>query len=214
MLEKMLIFLKFLAQLRYWLNVPYLTFIGLILATVVATPVYPSEINPPELSENPPVAFPSSYIGILVNQNHPYSYGKDAYSSGGPSWGAEYRFVYKDTWTLAITGSFKQLDDKSNRDVPIFSLSQETLRLIRLYHPWYFAFGAKLLYFVPVRRIMLPYERDQTRSIDTGAAATIAAVWKASDNTAYLISANRWRSLSTSKKQGIEMVATALFTIR
>jgi hypothetical protein len=214
MIESIFTFFKFLVRDKHWHFATYLTFIIFLSATTVARSGFSSESNFSEITETPPIAFPSSYIGVLLNQNHPYSYGESAYSEGGPSWGAEYRFFYKDTWTLAIAGSFKQLDDASRSDAPIFSLSQETLRLVRLYHPWYFAMGARLLYFVPVRRIMLPYERDQTRSIDTGAAVTVATIWKASNSTAYLLSANRWRSLSTSKKQGIEVVATALFTIR
>jgi hypothetical protein len=173
-----------------------------------------AEIGSEQMSESTPILFPSSYFGILLNQNHPYSYGQSEYTSGGPSWGAEYRFFYKDNWTLAISGSFKQLNDLQLKSSPNFALSQETLRLVRLYHPWYFAAGARLQYFVPVRRIMLPYERDQTRAIDNGAAISMAAIWKSSKNTAMIFGVNRWRSLSTSRKQGVEISASTLFTIQ
>jgi hypothetical protein len=61
---------------------------------------------------------------------------------------------------------------------------------------------------------MLPYEKDQSRAIDTGAAVSIAAIWIASPRTLAKLTANRWRSMSTTKKQGIEITATALFKIR
>ena len=192
----------------------FFIFFGVTSTLAQGQPLLSAESTELEVNESPPVAFPSSYIGLLLNQNHPYSYGKSEYSRGGASWGAEYRFFYKDTWTLAITGSFKQLEDVGGGDAPLFALSQETLRLVRLYHPWYFCIGARLLYFIPVRRIMLPYERDQSRAIDTGAALTTAIVWKSSNKSAYLLSVNRWRSLSTNKKQGLEITGTALFTIR
>lgn len=207
---------KFLTHLsfRNAKNVFHIIFFALISATIDLSTGYSAETQKPEISETSPVLFPSSYVGILVNQNHPYSFGNNDYSNGGPSWGAEYRFFYKDHWTLAITGSFKQLDDAEKVSVPVFSLSQETLRIFRLYHPWYFATGARLQYFVPVRQIMLPYERDQTRSIDNGAALTVATIWKSSEKTAMIFSVNRWRSLSTSRKQGIEISIAALFTVR
>ena len=164
--------------------------------------------------EAQPIAFSASYFGLLVDQNHPWSYGTQTWSKGGPSWGTEYRFFYKDNWTLAINGAFKQLVDQSGQDAPIFSISQETMRIFRVYHPWYLAAGARLSYFVPVRKVMLPYEKDQSRAIDTGAAVSIAAIWIASPRTLAMLTANRWRSLSTTKKQGIEITATALFKIR
>lgn len=161
-----------------------------------------------------PIAFSSSYVGFLLNQNHPWSYGSETWSKGGPSWGMEYRFFYKDKWTLAISGSFKQLEDKLGQDAPFFALSQQTMRMLRVYHPWYLAVGGGISSFIPVRKIMLPYERDQTRALDTGAAIGVASIFIASPKLVIMVSANRWRSLSTSKKQGLEIATTALLSFR
>lgn len=164
--------------------------------------------------EDEPTAFASSYFGFILNQNQPWSYGTSTWSKGGPSWGVEYRFFYKDTWTLAISGEFKQLKNLEHNDENLFALSQETMRLVRLYHPWYLAAGGKLSNYTPVRQISIPYERDETRALDTGAAISVATIWIVGPRVITMLSANRWRSLSTTKRQGVELTATALITFR
>jgi hypothetical protein len=184
-----------------------------VLATQNIDSAFAIQPDDTELTEAPPVAFKSSYVGLLINQNHPYSFGLQEYSAGGPSWGVEYRFFFKDTWSLAISGSFKQLEASDRSSAPIFSLSQETVRLVRLYHPWYLGIGARLQYFVPVKEIVLPYERDNARAIDNGAAVVTALIWQSSDDTALVVSANRWTSLNTSKRQGIEFSVSGLVAL-
>jgi hypothetical protein len=164
--------------------------------------------------EAEPTAFASSYFGLILNQNQPWSYGTSTWSEGGPAWGAEYRFFYKDVWTLSLSGQFKKLENMEHLDQNIFTFSQETMRLVRLYHPWYLAAGGRLSYYIPVRQISIPYERDQSRAIDTGAAISLATIWIANPRLTTMLSANRWRSLSTTKRQGIELIATALVTLR
>jgi hypothetical protein len=171
---------------------------------------------PTDLSalENDPIAFSPSYLGLSLNQNRPWSYGESTWSDGGPSWGAEYRFFYKDKWTLSLSGSFKNLKDLEHETSPLFSISQESARLMRIYHPLYIAVGGKLSYLVPVRKISIPYEREQSRSIDTGASIGVSAFYMAKDGFVVQLSASRWRSLTTLKRQGIEIAITALAAIR
>jgi hypothetical protein len=195
----------------------YLTVAFTIIAS--AGVAYPAE-NQADItfnSSNPeadPTAFASSYFGLILNQNQPWSYGTTTWSKGGPSWGGEYRFFYKDSWTLSLSGEFKKLEDLTHTDKNIFTFSQETMRLVRLYHPWYLAAGGKFSYYIPVRQISIPYERDQSRAIDTGAAISVATIWITGPHLTTMLSANRWRSLSTTKKQGVELMATALVAIR
>jgi hypothetical protein len=197
---------------------------NLLLAIIVASPCYGQlfssqsvenavpleQLNP----ENPPQVFSKSLIGIIFNQNSPWGFGNQTWSEGGPSYGGEYRFFYKDTWTLAISGEFKQLLDTDRNDSSWFSLSQESMRVLRLYHPWYLGFGASLMYLVPIRKVAIPYERDQTRIIDTGASASISSIWILNSQMIGMIHISRWRSLSTTKRQGVEVSGSLLFNIR
>jgi hypothetical protein len=164
--------------------------------------------------ENEPRAFKTSYAGIIMNQNHPWSYGLSTWSKGGQSWGLENRYVFKDTWTLAISGSFKRLQNINNADSSIFIFSQESLRLYRLYHPVYLGFGGRLSSFIPVQKISIPYDRDPNRPVDTGTAICFSAIWAPTPNFIFIVNANRWRSFSTLKQQGVEVSATALMGLR
>ena len=176
----------------------------------------PIPADPGDLSalENDPIAFAPSYLSLIFNQNRPWSYGERTWSDGGASWGAEYRFFYKDKWTLSLAGTFKDLKDQEGNDAPYFTISQESSRLARVYHPFYLSAGGKLNYLVPVRKIVIPYERDQSRAIDTGATLCVSAVYIAKDGVVVQLSAGRWRSLSTLKSQGFELSLSAMVAIR
>ena len=195
----------------------YFTFASCLIASPenkTETGLTNSRIVIEDNPESDPIAFSSSYLGLSLNQNHPVSSGKSTWSRGGSSWGAEYRFFYKDTWTLSISGLFKNLVDLDGDNKSIFSISQETTHLIRVYHPWYLGVGGRLSYYVPVRKISVPYERDQSRSIDTGAAIMVSGIYIVNPRLCGMISANRWRSLSSSYRHGYEFLATALLSIR
>ncbi len=164
--------------------------------------------------EADPVAFSPSYIGFILNQNQPSGFGLETWSAGGPSWGAEYRFFYKDRWSLSVSGSFKQLYGVDRSEASLFALSQESTRITRLYHPIYVGICGRLSYLVPVNKIEVPYTRDQSRLIDTGAGLGLSMLMITEKGFVMALSAHRWRSLSTTKRQGFEMVLSGLVSIR
>lgn len=177
------------------------------------------ETSSPNLSESinleyEPVAFAPSYLGLLLNQNQPSGYGLQTWSSGGPSWGAEYRFFYKDQWSLSVTGSFKQLYGADKSETSLFALSQESTRVARLYHPIYVGIGGRLSYLVPVNKIEIPYTRDQSRLIDTGAGLGLSMLMITDQGFIISVAAHRWRSLSTTRREGFELSLAALISIR
>ncbi len=157
-----------------------------------------------------PVAFAPIYVGVLINENHPWSFGQRTWSKGGTSFGLEYRYFYKDTWTLAVSGEFKQLSDLDGHDKSLFIGSQESMRLIRLYHPLYLGIGGKLSYISPVVKVSVPYDRDDTRTIDIGMSMTMSAIWITNPRVTTMLTVSRWRSASTTKRQGIEIAASLL----
>ena len=166
------------------------------------------------ISEYQPIAFGVSYIGISLNKNEPLADGTRTWSTGVASWGGEYRFFYKDQWTLALSAEFKGLKDHSGEDLSLFTASQETMRIVRIYHPFYLTLGGRLSYYVPVKQTAIPYERDPTRPLDTGGALSIGSIWITSPNVLMLLRSNRWMSFSSTKNQGVEFLATVLFNIR
>lgn len=176
-----------------------------------ASPISTLESNNLEIA---PVAFRSSYVGGSVNQNFALFENANGFSKPKVSWGLEYRFFYKDEWTLAICGEFKGQPDQDQRERSIFSISQETMKIFRLYHPWYISVGGRISYQIPVKKISIPYERDQDRNLYPGGGVTIATIYKPNDRLLLLISAQRWASLSTQTDQGFTGVISALFPIR
>jgi hypothetical protein len=161
-----------------------------------------------------PQAFSESYFGLIVNQNHPWSYGQSTWAKGGPSFGGEYRFFYKDSWTVSISGEFKQLSDLEGKNKALLIGSQESMKLVRLYHPLYLGVGGKFSNYSPVKAISFPYERDDTRAVDNGVSLCVSALWISTPRTAVMLTASRWRSLSTTKRQGIELALSTLYKFR
>ena len=190
-----------------------------LLLNVWSTAAWGEEANSALLLETAnyeaaPIAFAPNYIGLIVNQNHPWSYGQRTWAKGGPSFGAEYRFFYKDSWTLAISLGFKKLVDAEGNDKSLLSQSQESMRIIRLYHPLYLGVGGKFSLYSPVRKITLPYERDDTRAIDNGVSLCLSALWLATPRMTMVMTVSRWRSLSTTKRQGLEVSLSSLYRFR
>jgi hypothetical protein len=181
------------------------------------SPPSPSESNPtvqPLNSESTPIAFKSSYVGLIVNRNYGFEANGARFTSPKTSWGAEYRFFYKDEWTLALTGEFQGRSNFENRYSSTFMLAQETQKIVRIYHPWYASAGGRLSYHVPVRKISIPYERDQDREVYTGGALSAAAMLILNDRLILMLGAHRWTSLSTQKENGLSTALTMLMMIR
>lgn len=190
----------------------------MIAATAPISIVYADsskeESLPPPESENTPIAFKTSYFGLLINRNFGFKANKGHFSSPRTSWGTQYRFFYKDEWTLALTAEFQGGADVDNRFGANFSMAQETQKIIRVYHPWYLAIGGRVSYHVPVKKIALPYERDQSRDVYTGGALSSGFLYIVNEKTILMLNAHRWTSLSVQKDNGITMALTALFMLR
>lgn len=165
-------------------------------------------------SEATPIAFKSSYVGLIVNWNYGFEADDGRFTSPKASWGAEYRFFYKDEWTLALTGQFQGRSNFENRYSSTFALAQETQKIVRIYHPWYVSGGGRLSYNIPVRKISIPYERDQDRDVYTGAALSAAAMLILNDRLILMLGAHRWTSLSTQKENGLNTALTMLMMMR
>jgi hypothetical protein len=165
-----------------------------------------------EATENPPLAFRASYAGLLINQTYALSSKSGQFTEPKLSWGAEYRFFYKDQWTLSVTGEFRGQEDIAREEQSTFNISQETMRLIRLYHPWYL--GGRLSYMIPVKKISIPYERDPKRNMDTGGSLSLGSVFIVNERLTIMLSSHRWTSFRTSKNQGISNIFSILMPLR
>ena len=209
----------------YWEKAAYcimivFSFYSLNSAYSLASELQPSNAsqelsdNEKPFTESPPIAFNASYFGLLINQNYGLEKGHGKFRGPKTSWGAEYRFFYKDQWTLALSGEFKGQEDESHSVQSTYSISQETQRIVRIYHPWYLSAGGRISYNVPVRRISIPYERDQERSVDTGGDFSIGSILILNDRFLIMISAHRWISFSTQKNQGVHTAFSMLTKIR
>ena len=211
-------FICFLDHSR-WSIVVVLIYFNACFGSVATAETYADDISAAKLTpsvnlESEPVAFAPSYLGLILEQNLPLSDGFKTWSSGGPSWGGEYRFIYKDRWSLSVSGSFKHLYAIDRSEASLFAVSQESTRITRVYHPFYVGVGGRLSYLVPVRKIEIPYSRAQTRLIDTGAGLGASMMIITKQGFVIAMSAHRWRSLSTTKRQGFELSMSALMSIR
>ena len=69
-------------------------------------------------------------------------------------------FYPNNYWQLGITGQFRKfLDKTTNRDLNLFTISQESFKRVRLYHPFYFNYGFALLYIIPTENLSFPLQK-------------------------------------------------------
>jgi hypothetical protein len=174
----------------------------------------PNKMSDFSSSENFPLAFRPSYASLLINQTYTIANKDGRFTEPKLSWGAEYRFFYKDQWTLSVNGEFNGREDIAQEEQSTFNISQETMRILRLYHPWYLTLGGRLSYMIPVKKISIPYERDPKRNMDTGGSISIGSVFIVNERVTIMLSSHRWTSFRTSKNQGLSNIFTVLTPLR
>jgi hypothetical protein len=162
----------------------------------------------------PKSTFAANYLSLGISKNFPVDKGARQFQPGYYHPRIGYRYAFSDSWLMGISAQFKVLKTKNSGEViSLFTIEEQSLKIFRLYHPFYLLVGGKFMYLLPAKKPRLPIQKNGDLEIEVGAGATISLVYlinRASFFGAYI---DQWRGTKTTKLQAIEtgfFIATAV----
>jgi len=150
--------------------------------------------------------FASSYIHMEYSQNFPVAYSEVFFEPGPRSPLIGYRFVRDSEWFMGVGVQFrmyKSRQDRENTTFPIFTFSQEAIRLFRVHHPVYMGAGYKLLYLGPAEKATFPIARDDEFESEIGVSINGNLIVVLKNKSFFSLFVDRWRGTKTQRLQGI-----------
>ncbi|MEZ4741487.1 MAG: hypothetical protein R3B45_03430 [Bdellovibrionota bacterium] len=149
--------------------------------------------------------FKKTYYGVGLAKNTPIRKSEDFFTSGYYHPKYTYKFNLEDRWLTGVSVQFKTLRKKDlNETLAILAISQQSMYLIRLYHPTYLQVGGKLLYLLPTNKTSLPLKKDTDYSIEVGLALSSAFTYALTDKILANIFIDVWRGTKTKSLQAYE----------
>lgn len=159
-----------------------------------------------------PAPFSRSYTGIEITRNFPVSFSEKQFSPGKAHPTLAYRFILDNSWIMGLFGGFRMLRTKESseheaEELPFLSLAHESSRILRLYHPTYFAGGFRLLYLMPATHGMIPTGKAKEFKTEFGASLTATFLHLIDERKILSLRLERWRGTGSSNYHGVEVAA-------
>ena len=141
-------------------------------------------------------------------RNIPQLDTQDKYFAGRTHPVFGYRRLISNEWVMGGMANFKIFNRRdTGSELPILTLSHESLRIIRLWHPAYLLAGFKWDLMVPVRETARPISRSNERPKQFGVALTATVQVEIVRGWMGLLRLDRWRGTADSHLHGIEWAA-------
>ena len=152
-----------------------------------------------------PKIFSKHYYGLGLGKNFPEGKSRRLFKPGFYQPIIYYKYSLLDSWMMGMSAQFKVLKKKEdNQTSGILSIAQQSMYIVRLYHPTYLQFGAKILYLLPARRAGFPVQRDPKFTIEVGVSGSIILSTIVFDRAILNVFVDIWRGTKTSRFQAIE----------
>ena len=167
------------------------------------TRLFGKDLHSTSFEEN---AFSSRYIVLGLTNNYPVSFSQNKFISGGMHPLLGYRYNLEGAWLLGVNTQFKMFKIKAtNRALAFFTLSHESLYIVRLYHPNYIMIGPKFQYLLPLQAARFPFQKDNDHEAEIGAAASLLIGRILSEHWFVDVRIDRWRGTGSMKFHGVEI---------
>ena len=155
------------------------------------------------------MAFGKNHIALELTQSFPTSFSQNDFEPDHAHPAFAYRHFMDQNWFMGVAFGYRiwkrrTTEAGQNKQVAIWSITHETFRLMRLYHPTYLAGGLRLHYLNPTQSATLPLVRDEQLETEMGAALSIMLMHQTGSGTASF-RIDRWRGLDTMILHGIEV---------
>lgn len=166
-----------------------------------------------EYLEQTPI-FKKNYLMLGSAKNIPIWDTRDTFNPGHQSLILGFSHFTANNWQAAITTQFKTLyPNYRSGKLALFSITQVTKKIIRLYHPVYFGFGTKIHYLSPSKTSKFPLNPDDDYSLEFGIAATADLKYVLSNQSFLSNYMDIWKSTKKSTFYALEFGVTFSYPV-
>lgn len=167
-------------------------------AATVQGPADPvSEINP----------FKKNYVAVELARNYPMSFTQNGYEPGRYFPAFSYLHNLDESWIMGLGAQFKILNKKDPETgfLGLWTVSHETLYVVRLNHPTYVLVGPKILYLLPTRSAKIPLQKEPNFASEIGGGLSLGLTRVVRERFLLTMRAERWRGTRTMQLHGFEV---------
>ena len=177
-----------------FLNLIYLSISSLAFASKNSSPL-DDPLNP----------FGKDYLSLELAGNYPIANSQKYFSPNKRTWLLGYSHFLSRHWNVGLSLGFKSLyRDQINKELALLSVSNQSLYVIRLFHPTYLMLGTKLIYLIPNEEAGFPLAKEADFETEIGAGAVLQ-LSHMSGPIIYQIRVDRWRGTKTNRLHGFEL---------
>jgi len=156
-------------------------------------------------SSTPQLALNDNYLTLELTRNQPISDSQKEFVSGEATTFFGFRHTLRDRWLMGVHGGFKHFRKRdSGEELTMLTIAQESLYVLRLYHPVYAVCGPKLLYLLPTIGQKFPIARDNDFGREIGIALSLSLYYVLNKDFMFNARLDRWRGINREVFQGIE----------
>jgi hypothetical protein len=152
-----------------------------------------------------PDGYPKDYLFLQITQDVPLAASQDDLkASGKVNLGLDYRHLLGAHWMVGVHYRIRSFERKNGQSLSILSLSNQSQRIIRVYHPLYALVGTEWTYLIPTRRISLPLTKDPDYQTEIGVGINTSLWYYLHPHLLVEMRGARWRGTKTNRLHGWE----------
>jgi hypothetical protein len=157
-----------------------------------------------------PDGYSKDYLFLQITQDVPLAASQDDLRASGKfNLGLDYRHLLGTHWMVGVHYRIRSFERKNSQSLSILSLSNQTQRIMRLYHPFYALIGTEWSYMIPTRSLSLPLTKDPEYQTEIGVGLN-ASLWYYINSRLLLeLRGARWRGTKTNRLHGWESTLSA-----
>ena len=142
---------------------------------------------------------PSHYFLISWAKNESVYTSRLDFEAGKWLPGLAYYYGMADDWYVGLSIDIRSFKEKKlGKDVPLLTLSQDSLYKIRIYHPFYLLAGGSLHYLYPLKDSSFPVKKQTLYRTEVGCGLNLGFLYMLSSNISLHSLVEWWRGIQTS----------------
>lgn len=152
-----------------------------------------------------PTFLKKNYYLIRASKSYPILDNPQNIMEGNISYFAGYSYTIDQNFVVTISLGFNSFKQKiSKEEFSYFKLSNESVKLFRLYHPLYFLAGGRLNYLIPSLNSSFPIKENKSLANEVGAGIVTGLLFVYSKEVLVESKIALWRGTNTSNHKGLE----------
>ncbi len=149
--------------------------------------------------------FQDRYVYLGLGISYPEQESSLDFEASDGDFYLGYQYVYDDKWMVGVRFGYTTLVKRLDRNEFYFlRVSQESLRLVRIYYPLFLAFGGGLIYIEPSQAKVLPPKKQHVYKRETGISLIASLVYIVNKRVLLSLRVEKWRGLDSDDYASIE----------